>query len=88
MLLFHICSVAGADAIAVGHCPFYLRGRCKRENCEFKHDSEKLKAAKAEWATKGEQAAKENDMAREHSLVHSATPTKNNAPSVQSGGFL
>ncbi len=26
-------------------CQFFLRGRCQRENCEFRHD--KAKAAKA-----------------------------------------
>ena len=26
-------------------CQLYLRGRCQRENCDFKHDPEKLKAA-------------------------------------------
>ena len=79
-------------------CQFYLRGRCQRENCDFKHDPEKLKAAKAE------QAAKEKDRASEGSSAHpaaapapaavafkspamSAAPSKNNAPSVLSGGF-
>ena len=82
-------------------CQFYLRGRCQRENCDFKHDPEKLAAAKAE------QAAKEKDKAKEGSSAHpaaappapppaaavafkspamSAAPSKNNAPSVMSGG--
>ena len=92
-------------------CQFYLRGRCQRENCDFKHDPEKLKAAKAE------QAAKEKDKdsrgANEGSSAHpaatppsaavppsaaavavafkspamsAAAPSKNNAPSVLSGG--
>ena len=89
-------------------CQFYLRGRCQRENCDFKHDPEKLAAAKAE-KDKAEQAAKEKDKAKEGSSAHpaaappatppgppaavafkspamSAAPSKNNAPSVLSGG--
>ena len=96
-------------------CQFYLRGRCQRENCDFKHDPEKLAAAKAEQAAKAEkdkaeQAAKaEKDKANQGSSAHpaaappapppgppaavafkspamSAAPSKNNAPSVLSGG--
>ena len=96
-------------------CQFYLRGRCQRENCDFKHDPEKLAAAKAEQAAKAEkdkaeQAAKaDKDKAKEGSSAHpaaappapppgppaavafkspamSAAPSKNNAPSVLSGG--
>ena len=89
------------------HCPFYLRERCRRDKCEFKHDPEKLKAVKAERAAKAEQDAnaeqdakendmankendtsnKENDMARALFLLPSASPIKNKAPSVVSGGF-
>ena len=85
-------------------CQFYLRGRCQRENCDFKHDPEKLAAAKAEQAAKAEK-----DKANQGSSAHpaaappapppgppaavafkspamSAAPSKNNAPSVLSGG--
>ena len=74
-------------------CQFYLRGRCQRENCDFKHDPEKLKAAKAEQAAKEkDKAANEGSSAHPAAAVAfkspamSAAPSKNNAPSVMSGG--
>ena len=33
-------------------CQFYLRGRCQKENCDFKHDPEMLKVAKEEAKAK------------------------------------
>ena len=78
-------------------CQFYLRGRCQRENCDFKHDPEKLKAAKAELAAA--KGAAEKDNKAEGAPVVPAPPViafkspapnapgKNNAPpSVMSGG--
>ena len=78
-------------------CQFYLRGRCQRENCDFKHDPEKLKAAKAELAAA--KGAAEKDNKAEGAPVAPAPPVtafkspapnapgKNNAPpSVMSGG--
>ena len=34
-------------------CQFYLRGRCQRENCEFRHDRSKVAAADSRWAGAG-----------------------------------
>ena len=82
-------------------CQFYLRGRCQRENCDFKHDPEKLKAAKAELAA-AKTGADQKDKANEGSAAAPAAaapvmafkspapnaPSKNNAPSVMSGDNL
>ena len=43
--------------LASRQCPFYLRGRCKRDKCEFKHDLEELKVAKAKLVAKAESSA-------------------------------
>ena len=43
--------------LAERHCPFYLRGRCKRDKCEFKHEPEELKVAKAYLVAKTESSA-------------------------------
>ena len=80
-------------------CQFYLRGRCQRENCDFKHDPEKLKAAKAELAA-AKTGADQKDKTNEGSAAPAAVPvmafkspapnapSKNNAPSVMSGDNL
>ena len=43
--------------LAEHHCPIYLCGRCKRDKCEFKHDPEELKVAKAKLVAKAESSA-------------------------------
>ena len=77
-------------------CQFYLRGRCQRENCDFKHDPEKLKAAKAELAAAKEKGG-EKDKAEggapaapavtafKSPAPNAPTPSKNYAPSEVSG---
>ena len=84
-------------------CPFYLRGRCQRENCDFKHDPEKLKAAKAELAAakkRADQKDKTAAAANEGSAAPAAVPvmafksptpnapSKNNAPSIMSADSI
>ena len=56
--------------LAERHCPFYVRGRCKRDKCEFKHDPTELKAAKAELVAKAKHSVNTGQATYESKYVY------------------